>query len=114
MKTLDKALLGLELIKERKALNPVLFKVDELTSIADYFLIVSGGSSRQVQAICRHLRRGLRDKGVKPIGVEGEHAGQWILMDYGDLVIHLFYDPVREFYDLEGLWIDAPRIEIEE
>lgn len=113
MKTHDKALISLELIRERKALNPVLFKVDELTSIADYFLIVSGSSSRQVQAICRHLRRGLRDKGLKPLGVEGEQEGQWILMDYGDLVIHLFYEPIREFYDLEGLWIDAPRVGID-
>lgn len=114
MESIDKALLSLELIRERKAINPVLFKVDELTSIAEYFLILGGSSSRQVQAIARHLRRGLRDKGVKPLGVEGEREGQWILMDYGDLVIHLFYEPVREFYDLEGLWIDAPRIEIEE
>ena len=114
METNDKALISLELIKERKALNPVLLKVDELTSIADYFLIVSGSSSRQVQAICRHLRRGLRDRGVKPMGVEGEQEGQWILMDYGDLVIHLFYEPIREFYDLEGLWIDAPRVRIDD
>lgn len=114
MKTFDKALISLKLIKERKAINPILFKVDELTSIADYFLIVSGSSSRQVQAICRHLKRGLRDRGVKPLGVEGEQEGQWILMDYGDLVIHCFYEPIREYYDLEGLWIDAPRIGIEE
>ena len=114
MKTLDKALISLKLIKERKAINPILFKVDELTSITDYFLIVSGSSSRQVQAICRHLRRGLRDRGVKPLGVEGEREGQWILMDYGDLVIHCFYEPIRDYYDLEGLWIDAPRVGIEE
>ncbi|HEJ84252.1 MAG TPA: ribosome silencing factor [Desulfobacteraceae bacterium] len=112
MNTLDKALLASEIIRERKAVNPVLFKVGGLTSITDYFLIAGGNSSRQVQAISRHLRRRMRDKGLRALGVEGEKEGHWILMDYGDLVIHIFYQPVREFYDLEGLWIEAPRIDI--
>ncbi|MFC1531960.1 ribosome silencing factor [Thermodesulfobacteriota bacterium] len=110
MNTLDKALLASEIIKERKAINPVLFEVGKLISITDYFLITSGNSSRQVQAISRHLSRKMRDKGLKVYGVEGEQEGHWILMDYGDLVIHIFYQPMREFYDLEGLWIEAPRI----
>lgn len=114
MNTLDKALLASEIIRERKAVNPVLFEVGELTSITDYFLIASGNSSRQVQAISRHLSRKMRDKGLKALGVEGEREGHWILMDYGDLVIHIFYQPVREFYDLEGLWIEAPRVELNE
>ncbi len=114
MNTLDKALLASRIIKERKAINPVLFEVGKLTSIADYFLIASGNSSRQVQAIGRHLSRRMREKGLKAYGVEGEREGHWILMDYGDLVIHIFYQPVREFYDLEGLWIEAPRIGLNE
>ena len=114
MNTLDKALLASRIIKERKAINPVLFEVGKLTSIADYFLIASGNSSRQVQAIGRHLSRRMREKGLKAYGVEGEREGHWILMDYGDLVIHIFYQPVREFYDLEGLWIEAPRIRLNE
>lgn len=114
MNTLDKALLASEIIRERKAVNPVLFEVGGLTSITDYFLIAGGNSSRQVQAISRHLSRRMRDKGLKAFGVEGEKEGHWILMDYGDLVIHIFYQPVREFYDLEGLWIEAPRIDIHE
>jgi ribosome-associated protein len=114
METLDKALLCLATIKERKALDPVVFEVGKLTSIADYFLIASGNSSRQVQAIARHLTRRLREEGIRDYGVEGEQEGQWILMDYGDVVIHIFYQPVREFYDLEGLWIEAPRIELDE
>ncbi|MBN2062907.1 MAG: ribosome silencing factor [Deltaproteobacteria bacterium] len=112
MKTLDKALLASKLIKERKAIDPVLFEVAKLSSITDYFLIASGNSSRQVQAISRHLARRMREKGYKAYGIEGENEGQWILMDYGDLVIHIFFNPVREFYNLEGLWIEAPRIEI--
>lgn len=114
MKTLDKAFLCLKIIKERKAINPVLFEVEKLTSITDYFLIASGNSSRQVQAIARHLSKRMREKGFRAYGIEGEQEGQWILMDYGDVVIHIFYQPVREFYDLEGLWIEAPRIELED
>ena len=112
MKTLDKAILATKIIKERKAIDPILFDVAELTSITDYFLITSGNSSRQVQSICSHLNRKMRDKGIKPSGIEGEREGQWILMDYGDMVIHIFYQPVREFYDLEGLWIEAPRVRL--
>ena len=114
MESLDKALLCLEIIKERKAHDPVVFEVEKLTSITDYFLIASGNSSRQVQAIARHLNRRMRERGFRAYGVEGEREGHWILMDYGDIVIHIFYQPVREFYNLEGLWIEAPRIETDE
>lgn len=111
METRDKALLCLRIVKERKAVEPVLLAVENLTSIADYFLIASGNSSRQVQAISRHLVKRMRESGFKPFGVEGEQEGHWVLLDYGDVIIHIFYDPVREFYDLEGFWIEASRIE---
>jgi ribosome-associated protein len=114
METLDKALLCLKIIKERKAIDPVLFEVGKLTTITDYFLITSGSSSRQVQAISGHLRRRMRDEGFRSYGVEGEQKGHWVLMDYGDVVIHIFYQPIREFYDLEGLWIEAPRVDLDE
>ncbi len=110
METLDKAKLCLKIIKERKAVDPVLFQVGELASITDYFLIASGTSSRQVQAITRHLRKRTREAGFRPHGIEGEKEGHWVLMDYGDVVIHLFYQPFRDLYDLEGLWIEAPRV----
>jgi ribosome-associated protein len=112
MQALDKAKLCLKIIMERKAINPVLFEVGKLLSITDYFLIASGNSSRQVQAIARHLQRRMREQGFRPDGIEGEQEGHWVLMDYGDLVIHLFYKPIREFYDLEGLWIEAPRLDV--
>jgi ribosome-associated protein len=111
MEAQDKALLCMKIIRERKAIDPVAFEVGKLTSIADFFLIASGHSSRQVQAISRHVSERMREEGFKPYGVEGVQEGHWILMDYGDVVIHLFYQPVREIYDLEGLWIEAPRIE---
>ncbi len=113
MEALDKAHFASDIIRERKAIDPVLFNIGEMSSFADYFLIAGGNSSRQVQSISRHLEKRMREKGLKPYGTEGEFEGQWVLMDYGDLIIHIFYQPVREFYDLEGLWVEAPRIEIE-
>jgi ribosome-associated protein len=110
VETLDKAKFCLKIIKERKAVDPVLLAVGNLTSIADYFLIASGNSSRQVQAISRHLQKRTRDAGFRPNGIEGEQEGHWVLLDYGDVIIHVFYQPFREFYDLEGLWIEATRI----
>jgi ribosome-associated protein len=114
MKTIDKAFLCLKIIKERKAVDPVLIEVTSLSSITDYFLITSGNSSTQVQAIARHLQKRMREEGFRTHGMEGESEGHWVLMDFGDVVVHIFYDPIREFYDLEGLWIDAPRIEPDE
>ena len=113
MKSLDKALLAADIIMERKAIDPVLFNVAEMSSFTDYFLIAGGNSTRQVQSMERHLVKKMKENGLKSYGIEGELEGQWVLMDYGDLIIHLFYEPVRELYDLEGLWIEAPRIEIE-
>lgn len=113
MNPLDKARICVNIILERKASDIVLFKVGKLTSISDYFLIASGKSSRQVQAIAQHLQKRMKDEGFTLFGLEGEKDGHWVLLDYGDLVVHLFYEPVREFYDLEGLWIEAPRVEVE-
>ncbi|MCG6878329.1 MAG: ribosome silencing factor [Deltaproteobacteria bacterium] len=110
---MEKARLCLTTILERKAVDPILLHVEDLTTVADYFLITGGNSTRQVQAISRHLQRTLKDKGVKAYGVEGEQEGRWVLLDYGDVVIHLFYQPVREFYDLEGLWVEAPEVSLE-
>jgi ribosome-associated protein len=114
MQPLDKAKLCLKIIKERKAIDPVMFEVGQLTSISDYFLIASGSSSRQVQAVTRHLRKRMREEGFRAYGVEGEQEGHWVLMDYGDIVVHLFYQPHREIFDLEGLWIEAPRVNLED
>ena len=110
MKAIDKALLGLKIIEERKAVEPVLLNVVDLTSITDFFLIASGKSSRQVQAISKHVARRMKEEGFRAYGVEGEQEGRWVLMDYGDVVIHIFYQSVREYYDLEGLWVEAPRV----
>jgi len=95
---------------QRKVIAPVLLDVRELTSVADYFIICSGNSSRQVAAIAQTVKKALKEHKFKPLSIVGLKEGQWVLMDFGDVVIHIFYDPVRNFYDLEGLWTDAARV----
>ena len=94
----------------KKALNLVVLDVAELTSIADAFIICSGRSNRQVKAIADSIVLDLKKHKIKPLSVEGTAEGHWVLLDYGHVVIHVFYEPVREFFDLEGLWVDAKRI----
>jgi len=107
-----KSLLCLKTAIEKKALNPVLLELKEITSFTDYFLLLSGKSDRQVQAIAQAIEEALKKKGVRPLGQEGTLGGKWVLMDYEDVVVHIFLEPVRKFYDLEGLWVDAPRIDL--
>jgi ribosome-associated protein len=95
----------------RKAQKVVVLDVRELTSIADVFIICSGRSNRQVTAIAEHIQTDLKTHSIRPLSVEGTQDGHWVLMDYGHVVIHVFYEPVRGFYDLEGLWSDAKRIQ---
>ncbi len=97
----------------RKADRVVALDVRTLTSIADVFIILSGRSNRQVSAIGEFIRRNLKEQGIKPLSIEGMKEGHWILLDYGHIIIHVFYEPIRDQYDLEGLWTDAKRIDIE-
>ena len=109
-----KSLLSVKAAVEKKATELVLLEMQGVTSYTDYFFICSGKSDRQVQAIAQRIVEVLEEEGVHPLGLEGMSEGKWVLMDYGDVVIHVFLEPVRRFYDLEGLWIDAPRIDVEE
>ena len=95
---------------EKKAQNLVVLDVADLTSIADVFIICSGRSNRQVNAIADAIVVNLKKHKIKPLSVEGTKVGHWVLLDYGHVIIHVFYEPVREFFDLEGLWMDAKRI----
>jgi ribosome-associated protein len=99
---------------EKKASNLSVLRVRDLTSIADYFVICSGRSDRQVQSIAQGIEESAQAAGVKPFAVEGTGRGHWVLMDFSDVVVHVFYEPLREFYDLEGLWGDAPRAQLPE
>jgi ribosome-associated protein len=94
----------------KKVIDLVALDVRDLTSIADYFIICSGRSNRQVQAIAEFIQIDLKKKGIKPLSIEGKKEGHWVVMDYGHVIIHIFYEPVRSLYDLEGLWVDAKRI----
>jgi ribosome-associated protein len=98
-------------VLDTKALDVVVLDLHGLTSFADTFVICSGRSHRQVSAIAELVEQNLKAGGIKPLGIEGIREGHWVLMDYGDVVIHVFLEPIRIFYDLEGLWSDARRIE---
>ena len=97
----------------RKALNVTILDVRPLTSVAEAFIICSGRSHRQVSAIADFIRQSLKKQKIQPLSVEGLKEGHWVLLDYGHVIIHIFYEPVREFYDLEGLWVDARRVKTE-
>lgn len=109
-----KAILLSCLALEKKAYDLVLMEVREITSIADYFIICSGRSDRQVQSIAQGIEEKRAETGLFPLSIEGMTRGHWVLMDFTDVIVHIFYQPVREFYDLEGLWADAPRVELPE
>jgi ribosome-associated protein len=109
-----KSLLCLQAAVEKKAQEPVLLELKGLSSFTDYFFLCSGKSDRQVQAIAQAIEKALKKRGIQPLGQEGTLEGKWILMDFEDVVVHIFLEPVRRFYDLEGLWTDAPRIEFQE
>jgi ribosome-associated protein len=95
---------------EKKIKGLVILDVRELTSIADVFLICSGNSNRQVTSVAEHIKKELKKKGIKPLHMEGIKEGQWALLDYGHVIIHIFYEPVRNFYNLDGFWEDARKI----
>jgi len=110
-KKIDPSLdLYINAILGRKATNVVVLDVADLTSYADVIIICSGRSNRQVSAIADFIKTDLKKHKIKPLSVEGAKDGLWVLLDYGHVIIHVFYEPVREFYNLEGLWGDAKRI----
>jgi len=108
----ERLLLCINASLKRKAKNLTILNVKEVSSFADYFIICSGTSDRQVQSIAASIRENLKEYGITPLGIEGESLGKWVLMDYEDVIIHVFYEPIREFYDIERLWPDAPRMEV--
>ncbi len=105
------ARLSVEAALDKKAENAAILEIKSLTSLADFFVICSGKSDRQVQSIAGHIELLLKKRKILPLGIEGMREGRWVIMDYGDVVIHIFYAPVREFYDLDRLWEDAPRVD---
>ena len=109
---LAQALAALTLSK--KADDVVILRVTELTSYADFFVLASAPSERQVQAIARHAADEMKKCGRAPLGTEGLEQGHWVLVDYGAVVLHVFLGNARHYYDLEGFWSDAPRVDVDE
>jgi ribosome-associated protein len=99
-----------ELAEDKKASDIVLLDLTGLTTLADYFVIASGGSDRQLDAIADGIVSGMRDEKVKPFGREGTAASHWVLVDFGSVIVHVFTPPERDFYQLERHWSEAKTV----
>lgn len=95
--------------QEKKAEDIVVLDLQDISSFTDYFVIMQGNSKRQNSAIYEGVEKALKDKNILPLSIEGRENAEWILMDYGDFIIHIFSREAREYYSLEKLWGDAPR-----
>jgi len=98
---------------DKKALDPLALDLRGISSVAEYFVIVTGTSDRHVQAVAQNVVQAYKAIGIKALGEEGFREGKWILLDYGEVVVHVFLEPVREYYDIERLWLDAPRLDLD-
>lgn len=96
--------------EDRKAVDLRVLHLEKVSDFTDFFLICSGTSERQVQAIADAVQERMREEKVRPLHVEGFNRGQWVLLDYGDFVVHIFQEEPRRFYSLERLWGDAPDV----
>ena len=97
---------------DAKAKNITVLDASKVSDFCNYFVIASGHSDRQVQGICNRIVEELSLQGLRPLSVEGLDTGHWVVLDFGEVLAHVFYEPVRGHYDLEGLWARAPHIEI--
>jgi ribosome-associated protein len=106
------ALWAAELAAEKKAEDLALLEVGRVSFIADYFLIATGATGIRVRTICDHLLEKIKEAGLVPLRVEGYREGWWVVLDFGDLVVHLLQPEAREFYKLERLWSRAPQVDL--
>ncbi len=107
----EAALRAAQLVLQKKAQNLALLEVGDITYLTDFFLICTGTSDIQVQAITDHLKDNFKQEGYQLLRLEGYRDARWVLLDYGDLVVHVFQPEERDFYNLERLWDGAPRVE---
>ena len=113
MESLEILETAVKTLDAKKAVDIKAIKIDDITILADYFVIATGMSSTQVKALADEIDFRLSEKGVEPLHIEGKSSG-WILLDYGSVIIHVFYKADREFYELDHLWQDAQQIDISE
>ncbi len=105
--------LALHCAADKKATSIRVLDLREIASFAEFFVIASGANQRQVQAVCDEINERLKKElNVRPVRIEGYNSGEWVLLDYGDFIVHVFDKDAREFYDLERLWRDARRVEV--
>ena len=112
--SVDLACAAARTASEKQGEDVLVLDVRDLIAITDYFVIASGSSDRQVKTIAEEVEQALKARGIKPVRVEGEAASRWVLLDFVDLVVHVFHEEERDFYRLERLWIDAPRVSWED
>lgn len=105
---------AVEAARDAKGQNLTVFNVRGLYELADYLLIVTARSDRQSLGISHRIIDRLQQLGVKPESIEGTERGHWVLIDLGDVIVHVFYEPIREYYDIEGLWAHAKRSDLDE
>ncbi len=110
--TRQKALAAARAAIDKKAENLKILDLTEISGFTDYFVICSGMSDRQVKSIADSVEHELSNAGHDLLSTEGYGDGRWVLMDFGDIVVHVFLDALREYYDLEALWVDAPRVQV--
>lgn len=111
MQSKDRALLCASYALDKKALDLRILEVKGLSTLTDYLVIGTGRSDRQVQSVADSVHLGLKkDHNTLPLGMEGMKEGRWVLIDYGDVMVHIFQESVRNFYDLDGLWTEAAEI----
>lgn len=113
MEAFEKAKTCGMLAEEKKAKDAVIMKLDDLTDITDYFLVASGTSERHVKTIADNVEAGMKERGIKPYSVEGLRDGRWVIIDYQNIIVHIFLEQLRDLYDLESLWIEAKKFRIE-
>ncbi len=111
---MNKAVKAAERAIDKKAKDTVILELENLSTIADYFVICSGENPAQIRAIAESIDECFSNMKIPPLGREGLGVARWVLIDYGDIVIHVFDEETRAFYDLEKFWIDAPRIPVED
>ncbi len=109
---LDKVKVAVAAAEDKKALDLVVLNLTEITAFADYFVICHGTSARQVQAIADEIEDRLKKQQVRPLNIEGYPNAEWVLMDYGSMIVHVFSETSRRFYDLERLWRDAEKLDV--
>lgn len=113
MNSTDMARLAAGAALDMKALDPLALDLRGISTVSEYFVIVTGTSDRHVQAVAENIIEAFKSIGIKALGVEGLREGRWVLLDYVEIVVHVFLESVREYYDIERLWIDAPRLDLD-